>query len=54
VKYESLGQTTIFWVGQDKQIGHKISVSKGRAQSDSRAGQDGHFREVLQGVAAQV
>jgi hypothetical protein len=36
VKYESLGQTTSYWVGQDKQAGYKISMSKGRAQSNSR------------------
>jgi hypothetical protein len=36
VIYESLGQTTSYWVGQDKQAGYKISVSKGRAQSNPR------------------
>ncbi len=36
VKYESLEQTTSCWVGQDKQAGHKISMSKRRAQSDPR------------------
>ncbi len=36
MKYESLGQTTSCWVDQDKQVGHKISVSKERAQSNSR------------------
>jgi hypothetical protein len=49
VKYESLGQTTSYWVGQNKQAVYKICVSKGR-----RCGQDGRIHKVLQGVAAQV
>ncbi len=36
MKYGSLGQTTSCWVGQDKQVGEKISVSKEKAQSNSR------------------
>jgi hypothetical protein len=36
VKYGSLEQTTSCWVGQEKQVGHKISVRKERAQSNSR------------------
>jgi hypothetical protein len=36
VKYEWLGQTTSCWVGQDKQVGHKISVSNEWAQSNPR------------------
>jgi hypothetical protein len=36
VKYESLGQTTSWWVSQDKQAGHKISEDEGRAQSNLR------------------
>jgi hypothetical protein len=36
VKYESLGKTTSYWVGQDKQAGYKISMIKVRAQSNSR------------------
>jgi hypothetical protein len=36
VKYESLGQTTSYWVGQDKQAENRISVSKGGAQSNPR------------------
>ncbi len=51
VKYELLGQTTSYWVGQDKQAGCKTSVSKGGAQSDRRT-RPGRIHEVLQGVAS--
>ncbi len=36
MKYESLGQTTICWVGQDKQGGYNIEESWRRAQSNPR------------------
>jgi hypothetical protein len=36
VKYESLGKITSCWVGQDKQDGYKIGVSRERAQFNSR------------------
>ncbi len=40
--------------GRDEQVGHKISVSRERPQSTREQGQDGHIREVLQGIAAQA
>jgi hypothetical protein len=36
VKHETLGQTTSYWVGQDKQGRYKIGVSWQRAQSNLR------------------
>jgi hypothetical protein len=54
VKYESLVQTTSCWVGQDKQVEHKISVSMERAQSNLRTGPGWTYLLGLQGLAAQV
>ncbi len=36
VKYEPLRQITSYWVGQDRQGGHKIGACKERAQSNPR------------------
>jgi hypothetical protein len=56
VKYESLGQITSCWVGQDKQGRYNIEESWQRAQSTPRMRMDvdGRIREMLQEIAAQV
>ncbi len=51
VKYESLGQITSCWVGQDKQGRYNMEESWQEAQSNPRRGQNAHIREVLQEIA---
>ncbi len=54
VKYESLGQTTCCWVGQNKynQVGGMCK--HGKSSLNQGQGQDGRIREVLRRIAAQV
>jgi hypothetical protein len=54
VKYESLEQTTYYWVGQNKYNRVRGMCKHGESCLNRGRGQDGHIREELQKTAAQV
>jgi hypothetical protein len=54
VTYESLGQTTCYWVGQIKYNWMRVCARWGELSLNQGRGQDGRIREVLQKIAVQV